>query len=445
MMDEKTYTISELNESIRYTLQARFSPYIWVQGELMGWDRGKHKQHIYFELCEKEEESDNILARISCVMFQESVLNIFEKLSLCENPFNLEDGLHIRFKCKVDFYPAWGKCQLIVIDIDPVWTLGKLFQTRQKLLDDLKKRGLLDKNKKIEIPDVPLKIGLITSYNSAAYNDFISSLEKSGYAWNVTLYNAVMQGKDTERTLCRGIDYFNEMDDIDVLVIIRGGGAKTDLIWFDNKNIAEKIANSKYPVLTGIGHEIDLSVADMVAHSYFKTPTAVAEFLVSKVDDYIKDVHTLFEEIKEKTIEIILDEKDYLKITKQKFCDVSKYIFRDLYYEINTFINKLSPKKILKDIGLKKDEILKYVKNLEEAINRYFKNNKKDIEILQERIKYVDPQNILKRGFSFIVNSKNKIIKSVDEVGVGEKVNINLSDGVLNSKILSKVKGEKLL
>lgn len=435
---DKTYTISELTESIKITLQNRYSPYLWVQGEIIGYNRAKHRAHIYFEMIEKDEGSDDVIARLNCVMFQGSVINILEKLSQCENYFILEDGLEVRFKCKVDFYPPQGKLQLIILDIDPIWTLGKIAQNRQKIIEELKKSGLLDKNKQLPIPEVPIIIGLLTSYNSAAYNDFISELKRSGYGFKVILYNVVVQGKETEVSVCQGIEYFNKYEDVDVLVITRGGGSRGDLSWFDNKNIAMKIANSHLPIITGIGHEIDVSVADMVANCYFKTPTAVAQFLISQVEKYLQNISSLFLGIQKESCEFIAQEKVEIRTIQRRFGDMTKYLFKRAGQRIDSVIDKLSPIRILKILEREKNEINKGVKKLKDTGERFLKNRNRDLEFLKEKKNYLDPKNILKKGFCLAINKKNKIIKNVDEVEIGENIDITLRDGILNSKILSR-------
>lgn len=435
---DKTYTISELTDSIKITLQNRYSPYLWVQGEIIGYNRAKHRPHIYFEMVEKDEGSDNVMARLNCVMFQGSVINILEKLSQCENYFILEDGLEVRFKCKVDFYPPQGKLQLTILDIDPIWTLGKIAQNRQKIIEELKKNGLLDKNKQLQIPEVPIIIGLLTSYNSAAYNDFISELKRSGYGFKVIFYNVIVQGKETEATINCGIGYFNQYEDVDVLVITRGGGSRGDLSWFDNKNIAMKIANSRFPVITGIGHEIDVSVADMVANCYFKTPTAVAQFLISQVENYLRNISTIFQELQEESRELIFNKKIELKTISGRFNDLIKYIFKDLRGQLSIFIDKLSPKRILKNLKNEKDDIVKNIKILGEKVEKFLKDRNRDLEFLEEKKNYLDPKNILKKGFCLAINKENKIIKNVNDVKIGENIDITLRDGILNSKILSR-------
>ena len=259
---------------------------MWVCGEIQGYDRSRTKRHIFFDLCEKDEETQDVVAKIGLVIFANRKPLIERILAENGHPFELKDDIEVKFLCKVDFYPPHGALRLIVEEIDPAYTLGKIAAEKQRLIALLKKKGVLDKNKQLPLPDVPLRIGLITSYDSAAYNDFLSELRMSGFGFQVSYRNALMQGKDAEDDICRALDdYYRQAEKFDVLVITRGGGSIADLSCFDSRKIAERIAQSPLPVLSGIGHEIDLTVTDLAAHSYQKTPTAVAKFLVAKIEN----------------------------------------------------------------------------------------------------------------------------------------------------------------
>jgi exodeoxyribonuclease VII large subunit len=183
----------------------------------------------------------------------------------------------------VDLFVKEGRYQLIVSEIDPSYTLGAIARLRAQTIETLKAQGLIERNKALTLSVIPLHIGLITSRGSAAYQDFTSIILKSGFSFCITLYDAHMQGESTIKEVTRGIRALERYADVDTIVIIRGGGAKTDLFVFDDISICQTIATCSRPVFTGIGHEIDLSVADMVAHSCFVTPTDAARFFVSQV------------------------------------------------------------------------------------------------------------------------------------------------------------------
>src|SRR5476651_1732768 len=170
-MSDESLSVSELNNFIRNVLNSGFPQAVWVCGEIQGYDRGKDKKHVFFELCEKDPLTRDITARIGLVIFAQARPRIDAILKKAENAFALKDDIEVKFLCKVDFYPAHGQVRLIVESIDPIYTLGKIAQDRQRLIAELKQKGVLDRNKRLEFSRLPLHIGLITSHDSAAYHD----------------------------------------------------------------------------------------------------------------------------------------------------------------------------------------------------------------------------------------------------------------------------------
>ena len=298
-MSDEFLTVSELNHFIRDVLNSGFPKSLWVCGEIQGYDRGKDKKHVFFELCEKDPVTRDITARIGLVIFAQARPRIDAILKKAENAFELKDDIEVKFLCKVDFYPGHGQVRLIVESIDPVHTLGKIAQDRQRLIALLKQKGILDKNKQLPLPDVILNIGLITSYDSAAYHDFISELKRSGYAFKIFLINSIMQGKNTESSIIKALKVLEGIGEMDVIVITRGGGSIAELSCFDSEKIAMAIAQLGIPVLSGIGHEINTTVTDLAAHTFAKTPTAIAKFLVERLKEFIEGVDERQERIME--------------------------------------------------------------------------------------------------------------------------------------------------
>jgi len=312
LLTEQYFTISQLNELIKEVLNSGFPESIWICGEIQGYDRNKHKKHVFFDLCEENEVTKEIMARIGLVIFSGRKIHIEQTLQKAENAFDLKDGIQVKLLCKIDFYPPHGAVRLIIEGIDPVYTLGKIAQEKQRLIALLRKKGILDRNKKLEMPIVPLQIGLITSENSAAYKDFLSEFQTSGYAFKIYLKNTIMQGKNAEGDICGSIDALGSKA-LDVIVITRGGGSIADLSCFDSQAIAERIAACSVPVLSGIGHEIDLSVTDLAAHSFEKTPTAIAQFLINKVSDFLDGLEEKVQTIIDSFIEMAGDKKVRLR------------------------------------------------------------------------------------------------------------------------------------
>ena len=286
--------VSELNERAREALSSCLGPDVWVVGEIHGLKVHAKSGHIYFDLVEKAATvMEQYIAKVSCAFFRGSYAAWQRSLTMIGlKGFELASGIEIKLKARVDLFVKEGRYQLIVIEIDPSYTFGAIARKRAQTIETLRAEGLMERNKALKLPAIPLDIGLITSKGSAAFQDFTSIILKSGYAFRITLFDAHMQGESTVREVTKGIKTLEKDPGVDTIVIIRGGGAKTDLFVFDDITICRAIAASPKPVITGIGHEIDLSVADMAAHRYFVTPTDTARFFVSLIDaiwDFLED------------------------------------------------------------------------------------------------------------------------------------------------------------
>jgi exodeoxyribonuclease VII large subunit len=274
---EPTYSVAQLCGEVRDFLGEAFSS-VWVAGEAQRV-RPSQRGHLYLELVEKGER-DEIVGKLEAVIWKGDLLRVNRILDASRQ--RLADGMQVRVRGSLDFYAPSGKIQLCVRDVDPAFTLGLLEQRRRETLAALAAAGLMELNRSLAMPDLPLDIALITSHGSAAYHDFLSGLQESGYGFRVIFVHASVQGKEAEREVVSALAALASMP-IDLAVLIRGGGARSDLAVFDSRVIAEAIARAPFPVLAGLGHEIDRSIADMVAHSAFKTPTKVAEFLVEQI------------------------------------------------------------------------------------------------------------------------------------------------------------------
>lgn len=261
---------------------------MWVVGEAQRV-RPSARGHVYFELVEKGE-NDEIIGKLDAVIWKGDALKIQRVLSASQQ--RLTDGVQVRCRGGLDFYAPSGRLQLCVREVDPAFTLGLLERRRRETLAALAAAGLMERNRGLPLADLPLTIALVTSHGSAAFHDFLSGLTESGYGFRVIFVHAAMQGREAEREVVSALSSLAGLS-IDCAVLIRGGGSRTDLAAFDSRAIAEAIALAPFPVLTGLGHEIDRAIADMVSHTAFKTPTKVAEFLIERVamaDQSVEDL-----------------------------------------------------------------------------------------------------------------------------------------------------------
>lgn len=419
---ETVFTVSQLNNQIKQLLNDSFKSGIWVCGEVYRYDLDIVKsstrayKQVYFELIEQSPETKAIKATISAVIWGDDRDTIEEKLRKIGTGIFLKDGLNIKVRCYVDFYPPQGKVQVRIVDIDPEYTIGKMALDKKLLLEKLKKIGLLEKNKQLLIPPVPLNIGLITSIGTAAYNDFIHELKISGYGFKIYLCDARMQGSELEIDVVQSIAILNRYD-VDVIAIVRGGGSASDLMWFDKEEVAVAIANSRKPVLTGIGHQIDRTVSDEVANQSFKTPTAVAQFLVERVSKFETETENIFRRIKNETENRIVREFDALE-------NISRHIKSSTLLFTQQLNNK----------------VLQFKEKLLWNIKKFFENGFRRLEEFERFNNSKNPLNIVKMGFGIIYSQEKKVVKSVEQVKIGEKITAEIKDGRLFSTVNSKEK-----
>jgi exodeoxyribonuclease VII large subunit len=253
-------------------------PSVWVAGEVQRVFRSR-AGHVYFELIEKGER-DSVCGKLDAVLWRSHASRVDALLRRTGQ--GLEEGVQLRCRGNVDFYGVGGRLQLVVQQVDPVFTLGLLAQRRRETLLALEAAGLLDLNRALALPTLPLAVGLVTSHESAAYHDFLSTLQESGYGFRVLLVHSAVQGQAAEAQVVSALATLRATG-VDCIVLTRGGGSRSDLAVFDSRAIAEAVARADVPVLTGLGHQIDEAIADRVAHTPFKTPTKVAEFLIERV------------------------------------------------------------------------------------------------------------------------------------------------------------------
>ena len=438
-MSEEFLTVSELNQYIKDVINSGFPQTLWVCGEIQGFNRNKDKSHVFFELIEKEQNSRSVKSRIGLVIFANRKLQIQNILKKSENAFALKDDIEVKFACKIDYYAPHGAVRLVVESIDPVYTLGKLAQDRQKLIAELKAKGVLDKNKTLNLPLVPLSLGLITSDDSAAYNDFLSELQKSGFGFKIYLRNAIMQGKNTPADVCAAIKELHKIKDLDAILITRGGGSIADLSCFDNKLIVESIAQSRLPVFSGIGHEINTTITDLAAHTFAKTPTALAQFLVERVSTYLNDLDEKVKSVIEEVNATISKEQQRLKDLAMTLHN-STHRFLKTHNERVVRLEGLLAQRPTVLINDRRRNLVNNTDLLKKVVHQRFANEELKLKNFTKIVNILHPVNTLKRGFSITRNSQGKIIKRIDDIDLQDQLQTELVGGDVISLVQKKNK-----
>ncbi|MCY3585820.1 MAG: exodeoxyribonuclease VII large subunit [Acidimicrobiaceae bacterium] len=275
-----TWSVSDLTAAVGETIQRAFPGEVWVRGEIIGYSVAA-SGHIYFNLIEPGSGNDRRGARMRVALFKGRQRLVNRDLAAAGG-LTLDDGIEVRIRAEVEYYAGSGQVQLIMSGVDPHFTLGVLAADRERILAELAESGLLRRNAALPLPLVPLRVGLVTADGSAAHADFVHELKASGYAFEVLLCDARVQGVTAEADLVAALRTLGRAE-VDVIAVVRGGGDRTDLLAFDLASVAKAIALCPLPVFCGIGHEIDTSVADQAAHTAAKTPTACAAALVAHV------------------------------------------------------------------------------------------------------------------------------------------------------------------
>ena len=284
-MTEARHTLYELNQLVRETLETEMPDEYWVEAELS--ECRESRGHCYLELIQKEELTNTPIARASAKCWANSWTVIHPYFERTAGQA-LHAGMKVLLKVYPQFHEAFG-FSWIVTDIDPTYTIGDSARRRQEIIRQLKEEGVFDLQRELSLPLFAQRIAVITSETAAGYGDFLNQLQQNeyGFCFEVTLFPAIMQGEQVEQSVINALNQIHaEMSDnndvFDVVVMIRGGGATSDMSGFDTLALAENVANFPIPIITGIGHERDECILDMISHTRMKTPTAAAAFLISQ-------------------------------------------------------------------------------------------------------------------------------------------------------------------
>jgi len=435
---DKVYTVLELNTTVRELIQEAFPQTIWVCGEIQGLRQGTH---TYFDLVQKEAEADNIIAKAKIALFANRKPRVESRIRKTEGGFQLKNDIEVKLLCEVRFHPLYGY-SLMVIDIDTVYTLGKVAQNRLKIIEDLKRRGLLEKNKLRPFPTLSLRVGLITAYDCAAYHDFINELKNSKYSFKVLVQNCHMQGKSVEGDVVRALRFFNNLSskDLDVIVITRGGGSTADLAYFDNKRIAESIADSSFPIIAAIGHQINTTITDMVSHTFCITPTKAAGVLVERIREAAENLDYLEEEIVKRSENFISDQKTKLQSLAAKTESLSSRYFR--VHQEELLGKKHNILSALKVALTQSKEVLKGSSDvLSSSLRKIFKNSRDHLKYLDGKVRILDPQNTLRRGYSITLKGE-RAVKSINDLKERDLIKTILYQGSVISEVKKKEKND---
>jgi exodeoxyribonuclease VII large subunit len=435
-----------------------FPDFYWVTAEISEL-KENNAGHCYLELIEKNPDEKNVQARIRAIIWSNRFrfLKAFFEDSTKET---LREGLKVLVKIKVEYHELYG-LSLIISDIDPAFTIGDMAMKRQLIIKRLEQEGVFTMNKDLVFPAVPQKIAIISSKNAAGYTDFVNQLKNnsSGFTFYTALIETSLQGTETEQGVINALDKIAAKSDLfDVVVIIRGGGSQSDLSWFDSYSIAYHVTQFPLPVLTGIGHEKDVSVTDMVANKSLKTPTAVADYLIDSVAGAENYIIEMSSGIIESSRVIIEKNKKRIDSSSIRLAPLTRIMMSDVrdrlaskIMEINNTGRELIFRASLIPVN-QQSKLSSSIKSFLYGKNSVIENRKHSIisatlncikvknlleQGLESKLQLLKPENVLQRGYS-ITSVNGKILKNSQLLKNGDLIHTQLFEGTISSMITDK-------
>lgn len=457
IMTEKL-SLTELQLIIRDSLYMALPEMYWVIAEISEI-KENYAGHCYLELIEKNPDEKNVQARVKAIIWGNRyrfLKSFFENIT----GESLREGLKVLVKTKVEYHILYG-LSLIISDIDPSFTIGDMAMKRQLVIKRLEQEGIFTMNKELEFPLLPQRIAIISSKNAAGYSDFINHLNGNsyGYVFYTALIESAMQGSETEQDVIDALDRIAEYSHLfDLVVIIRGGGSQVDLSWFDSYNIAYHVTQFPLPVVTGIGHDKDMSVTDLVANKALKTPTAVADFIIECTAGIENHLFELSSGIRDISRAIIDKNRNRIEASGIKLLPLSRIMISEIKDKLSekiidiinigkesTYKAGLIPANQLSRLG---SEIKSFMNVKEASLERIsislksltiksFKVKSERVEVLGNNLNMLKPENVLRRGYT-ITSFNGKILKSSQSLKIDDIINTQFSDGLVNSKIMEK-------
>lgn len=428
-------SLYELSTAIAEVLAKNLEPSYWVVAEI-GQIQTNQKGHCYLELVEKED--NQIKAKTRATIWSYTYRNLSTWFHGITGQ-NLKAGMKILFNATVQYHEVYG-FSLNIRDIDAQYTLGERAKKRQEIIAQLQEDGVYEMNKELPLPVVPQQIAIISSETAAGFGDFLNQLEGNefGYAVQVELFNSVMQGDQAETSMISAMhQVFEKVDQFDLLVIIRGGGASLDLDCFDRYDLCSHIAQFPIPVITGIGHERDETIADLVAHTKMKTPTAVAEFIISGFRRFEIALLEKFS-MAAKSLHDSLD--DELQSVDQMIFRFQRIAQQRLNKEENKLNSLTKNLHFANHSSLKTQEqkFENHLKNLQRA-PQVLDKQANLLDYFTKELAVLDPENVLKRGYS-IATIQGKNVNKIDKIAEDSEITIITSKRKIESKYLSESK-----
>ena len=378
-----SFSVGQFTEVLNHVLKASFDEGVWVEGEIQGLR--KPNPHAYFTLI---ENIDGVKAQLNINLFAGPLRNVQAKLR--QQGIELKDGLKVRLFGRVEYYGPFGKLNLIATDVDTQFSAGDVAAKREELLRQLMEKGVDKINKRIPVPLVPLRLGIISSSQAAGWADAQQHLTESGIGFAITFCDVRVQGDAAVSQIVAALNSLSRRDDIDLVMLMRGGGSKGDLAAFDDEQIAMAISKCSHPVFTGIGHEIDTSIADIVAHTANKTPTACAQSVIAIVESFLSDLSYSAGSLRSLTQTAVERARSRIAVSVER-----------LRTRPRTALERQSQKLMMHAAS----------------------------------VRLLDPVTTMARGWSITRDSSGNVVRSISDTKKGDTVVTALADGSITSTV----------
>ena len=446
MNSEKRLTLYELNSLVREVLECEMPDEYWVEAELS--ECRESRGHCYMELVQYDEETagKSGSARTSspsATPIAKASARCWASRWMLIRPYferttgqRLHVGMKVLLKVYAQFHEAYG-FSWIVTDIDPTYTLGDMARKRQEIIRQLKEEGVFDLQRELRLPLFCQRIAVISSETAAGYGDFCNQLANNpyGFKFETHLFPAIMQGDGVEQSVINALErIYNEQLGFDAVVSIRGGGATSDLSGFDTLALAENVANFPIPIITGIGHDRDESILDMVSHTRVKTPTAAATFLI----DHLKAVMDILNDSQEQILRLAQQKLTYYKSQFATVAELLPRLFSNVKIRqearldaLNSRITSHAQQKILNSQLL----IVNLENRLPILLDRRLMTERHRLQLIEEKAKSFDPALLLSRGYSITLKD-GRAIRDAAVLRPGDEIETRLANGTVKSKVI---------
>jgi exodeoxyribonuclease VII large subunit len=422
--EEPTYGVAELGGALDRALRDAFGQ-VWVRGEVAGLRR---PGHVYFDLVEQG-------AKVPVVLFA-GTARVVDRV-LAHAGLELGDGVELRIRAAPGYHAPFGRLQLTMSAVDPAFTVGQLALARERLLRDLHADGTVGRNAALPVPALPLRIGVVTSAGSAAWNDVRHQLEAAGCGFVVVVADARVQGEDAPESILealRGLWRLQQRAPLDLVAIVRGGGSRTDLAAFDDERIARAIAQMPVPVWTGIGHEIDTSVADAVAHTAFPTPTAVAAALRGLAEQAVSAGGDRRTRLRAATAALLDAQADRLAERRSRLQRAQGAVLAVHAERLRARRHRLAREAVA---VLESADGLQagLAARLPAGARRVVDAEAQRLAAARRQVDALDPARVLGRGFSITRKADGRVLRAAAEAAPGEVLVTTVASGTVRSRV----------